>query len=102
MATETLTIGYAAVPGFPAGSVVQAILVAMVGTNTANNQSQTLPPATATAVFNSVNPDTYTVTASGVDASGNTFGTPATATIVIAAPTTVTLELPTSIAGVQS
>lgn len=104
MATETFAISYAPVPGFPAGSAVASVAVAIVGSNPANNQNQTVAPGTASVVFNNVAADSYTYSISAQDASTppNVFGTSVTGTFTVAAATTVTLNLPSAATVTQS
>jgi hypothetical protein len=106
MSTQTLTVAYAPVAGFPAGSVVASILATITGANPANSQSQSVAPGTASVVFNNVVDDNYSLTVEGVDASGNVFGTPATGTFTAGAggggTGTVSLNLPASATVAQS
>jgi len=94
---------YSKVAGFPEGSVVTNIKVTITGAATAAI-TQDVAPDTADVTFANVPPDTYTFSISAIDASGNVFGTPVTtdasgnATFVVAAPATVTLSLPSSVA----
>ena len=98
------SIAYAPVPGFPAGSQLAGILVTLVGQAAGNTvpQEQTVAANATTVTFPISVSDTYTVTAVGVDAQGNTFGTPATSaptpiTVPTPAPVTVSLNLPSSV-----
>lgn len=101
MSTQTVSVQYSPVPGFPAGSVVDHIAAAITGSNPANSMSQNVPPGTGSVVFTNVTADSYTFSISAVDASGNTFGTPVTGTFT-ATDTTVTLSLPSSATVAQS
>lgn len=96
-----LAVGYAQVPGFPAGSVVASILATLTGAVTPS-VTQSVPPDTASITFANVPADTYTIIVAGQDASGNTFGTPVTGSFTIAAPATVSLSLPASVSATQS
>ena len=102
MATETASISYSPVPGFPAESVVDHIVVAITGSNPANSMNQNVAPGATTAVFNNVSADSYTFSISAVDASGNTFGTPVTGSFTVTAAQPVTLSLPSAATFAQS
>jgi len=93
---STITIGYTATPGFPAGSVVDHIGVSIVGLVAANNQSQNVAPGTTTVTV-TLNPDTYTISVQAFDVNNNAFGTAVSTTLVVSAPTTVTLNIPSSV-----
>lgn len=96
-----LAVLYSLVPGFPAGSVVASISASITGAATPI-VTQSVPPDTAAITFANVPADSYTFSVAAVDASGNVFGTPVTGTFVIAAPTTVSLSLPSSVTASQS
>lgn len=89
---------------YPAGTSYDHIVVSVTGSSPGNTtpQTQNVPAQTAagdvTLSFNLI-PDTYTLTATCVDASGNPIAaiTPVSAQDVISAPTTVTLFVPTAI-----
>lgn len=89
---------------YPAGTSYDHVVVSVVGTAAGNTTplTQNVPAQTAagdvTLTFNLV-PDTYTLTATCVDASGNPIAaiTPVSSTDVITQPTTVTLVVPTAI-----
>lgn len=89
---------------FPLGTTYDHIVVSVVGAAAGNTtpQTQNIPAQTAagdvTLTFSLI-PDTYTLTATAVDSSGNPVAaiTPVSATDVITAPTTVTLIVPTAI-----
>ena len=104
MATATLTITYGDVPGFPAGTVLNAIIASLTETSVTPpvSTSQKVPPGTPSIVFTDVDPGTYTMTVNGVDPSGAVLGSPFTGTFTITAPTTVTLSLPASVTVAQT
>jgi hypothetical protein len=92
--SATLTITYANVAGFPAGSVVDHIKVTCTGTTTGVQPVLSLPSSTASATYTVPGPDTYTFTAQGFPLTGGGFGTPVSATLTITSGTTVSLSLP--------
>jgi hypothetical protein len=96
-----LAVLYSVVPGFPAGSVVASISASITGTITPV-VTQSVPPDTAGITFANVPADTYTFSVQGVDAAGNTFGTPVTGTFTISAPATVSLSLPATVSVTQT
>ena len=97
MATSaTCTITYALVPGFPAGSVVDHILITCKGVVSGVQPPLQLAPGALTANYDVPVADTYTFTAQGMPLTGAGFGTPVTATLVITAATTVSLSLPSA------
>src|SRR5277367_6506338 len=98
-----MSIGYVDVPGFPVGSAVA--MIAATVTNSANTAvTQNVVPGTSTVTFPNLPADTYTYSVAGVDGSTppNTYGTPVTGTFTITQPTTVTLNLPSTVSVVQS
>ena len=97
------SITYADVAGFPAGSVVDHVLVTCDGTVTANSQpSQTVPPGTVTVTFANLTPDTYTLTAQAFSpVSGSGYGTAVSTTITITSTATISLSLPASMSASQ-
>ena len=98
-----LSIVYAPVPGFPAGSVVANILATITGSAAGSTPIvQTGAPGATSIEFANVAADTYTYSVSGEDASGNTYGTAVTGTFTITAPATVTLSLPSSVTVAQT
>lgn len=89
---------------FPAGSVVDHIVVSATGSAAGNTTplTQNVPAQTAEGtvpVTFSLIPDTYVLSAVAVDAGGNAFGAPATFTKVVSAPADVTLLVPTAISA---
>ena len=101
-----LAVTYAAVAGFPAGSVVASYVATVTGTAAGNTtpivQSVAAASAPASFVFPLTVADTYSYSVSGQDANGNTFGTPITGSFAITAPATVSLSLPATVAASQS
>ena len=103
-----LTPTYAPVSGFPAAAVVAAILFTAVGSlpENATPQTQSVAPGTATVTFSDLAADTWTFTASPVDASGAAltaagYSAPSTS-LAITAPQTVTLTVPTALSAAQA
>jgi len=94
-----LSILYADVPGFPAGSVVATISATLTGATTI---TQTGAPGAVSIEFANVAADTYAYSVVAEDASGNKFGSPVMGTIVITAPATVTLSLPSTVSATQT
>ena len=95
------TLVYSDVTGFPTGSVVDHILVTLTGTNSVNNQSQSVAPSTATVTFSTVAADTYTVSAQAFPATGAGYGTAVvSAPVTSTGPVTITLSLPASVSAV--
>jgi hypothetical protein len=101
-----LAVVYALVPNFPAGSQVAAIVATVTGTAAGNTTPivQSAGPGVPQFVFPLTVADTYSYSVSAVDGSTppNTFGTPVTGSIVITAPATVTLNLPSTVTAVQA
>lgn len=95
MSTATLTVVYADVPGFPAGSVVSHIVATVTGAVSAA-VTQTVPEGTTSVIFPALGVDTYTYSIAAQDASGAVLGTAVTGTFAVSAPATVTLSLPAS------
>lgn len=93
MSNALLTIAYAQVPGFPAGTVVDHTEVTLTGPTTV---SQAVPPGITTATFTGLAPGVYIFNVFGVDASGKTLGTPVTGTFTVAAAT-ISVSLPISV-----
>lgn len=100
MSTQVASVTYADVPGFPAGSKVDHVLVSIAGSSPASAQSQSVAPGTNSVVFSNVVPDSYTITVQAQDAAGNNFGSPVTGTFT-ATDTTVTLNLPSAVTVAQ-
>lgn len=98
----TLTVGALE---FPAGSAVDHIAVTATGTNSANSQTVSVPAqsaAGAVAVSFTLAPDSYVLSAVALSSSGAEFGSPVTGTpnpLVITAPATVTLLVPTALSS---
>jgi hypothetical protein len=98
-----ISLVYSVIAGFPAGSVVDHILVTVTGaTAGATPLSQKLAPDASSVTFANLPADTYTVTAQGFPAIGAGFGTPAGTTFTITAPATVSLSLPATVTAAQS
>lgn len=101
MSNAIASIVYTDVPGFPAGSVVDHVVVTV--TSSGASQSQNVPPGTTSVTFENLADGDYTLSVAGVDASGNTLGTPATGSFTLSTgPTTVTLSLPASVTASQA
>jgi uncharacterized Zn-binding protein involved in type VI secretion len=94
MATRNEVISYGPFPAHP-GTVIDSIVVTFVGTNPANNQSQTVAPGT-TSVTATLSDDTYTVTAQAF-AAGTAVGPAASETFTIL--TTTTVQIPVALSG---
>jgi uncharacterized protein YfiM (DUF2279 family) len=98
----TLTVTVAA-QTFPAGTnAVDHIVVSATGSASGNTTpvTQNVPAQTAAGsvtVSFSLQADTYTLSAQAVDVNGNPIGTAATGSLVVSAPATVTLIVPTAI-----
>jgi len=96
-----IAISYTDVPGFPAGSVVDHIIVTVVGTANTLPNMQAVPPGTASVSFD-LAADDYTVSAQGFPATGPGFGLAVSTTFTITAAATISLSLPASLAATQS
>lgn len=94
---STITISYADVPGFPAGSAVANINVTVSNPDATVQPVQSLPPATTSATFTATQVGNYGISVQAVDATGAALGPAVTATFSVQAPSTVTLSLPSSI-----
>jgi hypothetical protein len=88
-------------PTFPAGTVVDHILCTLTGAATPA-VSQSVAPLTATVTFPNVAADTYTVTAQAIDATGAPLGTAVSTTLVVTAPATISLNLPSAVTAAQA
>lgn len=89
------------VGGFPAGTVVNHLLLTAVGSNPANTFSTNLPATATTGSLSGVAADTYAVTVQAQDINNTNLGPPAKGTITVAPPT-ITLNLPTAVSLSQS
>lgn len=103
-----LTLGYGQVSGFPAGSAVASILLAAVGALPANATpvTQQVAPGTASVTFSSLPADTWTFSATPLDANNNAltasgYSVP-TGSVTLTAPSTVTLSVPTTLSATQA
>ena len=99
MSTATLTVVYADVPGFPAGSAVDHVAVTVTGA-VAPAVTQTVAPGTTAVIFPALGVDTYSYSIAAQDASGAVLGSAVTGTFAVTAPATVTLSLPASATAV--
>jgi hypothetical protein len=97
MATRNEVISYGPFPA-PQGTVIGSIVITFVGSNPANNQSQTVTPGTAT-VTATLADDSYTVHAQAFDSATppNPVGPAATESFTIL--TTTTVQIPVSLSG---
>ena len=97
-----VSVTYAAVAGFPAGSAVDHILVtATAGTPANSPPAQSVAPNTPSVTFVNLAPDTYVIKAQAFPASGVGFGTAVTTTITITSTATVSLQLPSALVANQ-
>jgi hypothetical protein len=103
MSKAVLTITVAPVDGFAAGSAVAGIVFTATGVANPTPLTQAVAPTATEATFDNLAPDTWTFTALPVDANGKPLTAPGysapTVSLTIAAPTTVTLTVPTGITG---
>lgn len=103
MANAVLSISFGDVPGFPAGSIVDHVLVTASAVDPANSPAaQSVAPATASVTFANLNADTYTFTAQAFPAAGSGFGAPVSVVFTITAPATVSLSLPSDMSASQT
>jgi hypothetical protein len=103
MSNAALSIGYGDVPGFPADSVVDHVLVTASATDPANTPAaQSVAPTTVSVTFANLNADTYTFTAQAFPATGSGFGTPVSVTLTITVPATISLSLPAGVKAAQT
>lgn len=94
--SKVISVTYAPVDGFPAGSAVDHIAITVTDPN-AVATGINVPADTASAPFDATIVGTYNVTAQAVAADGSVFGTAVNTTFVVAAPATVTLSLPSAV-----
>lgn len=87
---------------FPAGTVLGSITAALTGTLGTDPPAQTVAAGTTQVSFLSVPADTYTYTVTQLDSNGNALGSPITGQVVVAAPATVTLDVPTAVVATAS
>jgi hypothetical protein len=104
MANEVGAITYADVPGFPAGTVVDHILVtatdaAIPPVNPMLTQS--VPEGTATVTFTGIAFGAYTFSVQAETAAGQPLGTAVTGKFTVVAPV-VTLSLPATAVFTQA
>jgi hypothetical protein len=103
MSKGTLAIGYGSVAGFLAAAVVAAISISAVGAVNTTPLTMSVDPGTASVEFDSLPADTYTFTATPVDAQGNPLTAPGysppSTSLVVPADTTVTLSVPNTLAA---
>ena len=104
MSNEVLSIVYADVPGFAAGTVVSNVVVSIADTSVtpATTLTQTVAPGTAAVTFPNLDAGSYTFSVAGVDAAGTVLGTAVTGTFVVAAPATISLSLPSTVTAAQA
>jgi hypothetical protein len=103
MSTVVGTLTYADVPGFPAGTVVDHVVVSVSDTSVSppTSTSQNVPPGTTSVTFADLDAGSYTFQVSAVDSSGVALGTPITGSFTVTAPATVTLNLPSAASFTQ-
>lgn len=103
MSTVVGVITYADVPGFPAGTSVDHIVVSVTDTSVSptTTVSQNIPAGTLSVSFD-LDAGSYTYTVAGVDGSGVVLGSPAQGSFAVTAPATVTLSLPSAASFSQS
>jgi len=95
---SSFTVSYSDVAGFPAGSVVDHVVVTATEAAGAS-LTQSVAPGTASVTFD-LTPGTWDISAQGFPAVGAGFGKPAVLSgFVVAVPVTVTLSLPSAIVG---
>lgn len=87
-----MAITYGPVGGFPLGTVLDHLRMTITGVSTPA-QSQSVPPNTSPIVFASVPADTYTYLLESIDSTGAVLATRG-GSFTVAAPATVTLQLP--------
>lgn len=88
---------------FPASTVLGSIVASLQGSDTTVAPAvQTVPAGTADIAFPNVAPDTYTYSVQQLDESGNALGNPISGQVVVSAPATVTLQVPTSVSSIVS
>ena len=97
-------IVYAAVGGFAPGTVVSDIQITITGTAAGNTTPVvgTVAAGTTSADIALGVADAYSYSVQGLDASGKPLGTAVTGTFTLAAPATITLQLPSSVTVTQS
>lgn len=97
MSTVVGSITYADVPGFPAGTAVDHVVVSVTDTSVSptTTVSQNIA-AGVTSVSFDLDAGSYSYTVAGVDAGGVVLGTPVTGSFSVTAPATVTLNLPSA------
>jgi len=105
MSNVVLTPVFGPVSGFPPSSVVAGILIAAVAGTPANSPApQTVAPGTATVVFANLAADTYSFSATPVDANGNALTAPGysvpSVSVTVPVTQTITLTVPTGLTGV--
>jgi hypothetical protein len=93
---------YEGVPGFPAGSSVDHIAIAITGATPGNSASQSVPPGTTSVSFPDVVADTYSFNIQAQAADNSSLGSAVTGTFTITGAQTVTLSIPQSASFAQS
>ena len=98
MATVVGSLSYADVPGFPAGTAVDHIVVSVTDTSVSptTTVSQNVAAGATSVTFADLDPGSYSYTVAGVDSSGVVLGTPVVGSFSVTAPATISLSLPSA------
>ena len=106
MATANLSILYADVAGFAAGTVVGGIVASITDTSVTppTAVTQTVAAGTASVSFPNVAAGSYSFSVQAVDGSTPPvpLGSAVTGTFTITAPATISLSLPSGVTPTQS
>lgn len=101
-APSTVTLALTFAPqSFPVGTALGSIVASLTGSAAGNTTpiTQTVAAGTASIVFSAVVPDTYAISVQQQDGNGNALGAAVTGSVVVSAPSTVTLSVPVAVAA---
>lgn len=98
LSTVTLAVTFAP-QSFPASTTLGSIVASLTGSASGNTTPivQTVAAGTASIVFPNVAPDTYAISVQQQDGSGNALGAAITGSVVVTAPSTITLQVPVAV-----
>lgn len=91
------SIVYSDVPGFPPGSAVAAINVVVTPDGGPANPAVQAPPGSTSVDLGVLAVGGYSFSVFATDANSAILGTPVTGTFSVAAPSTISLSLPSSV-----
>ena len=98
LSTVTLAVTFAP-QSFPAATTLGSIVASLTGSASGNTTPvvQTVASGTASIVFSAVVADTYAISVQQQDGNGNALGAAITGSVVVTAPSTITLQVPVAV-----